>query len=336
MLEHRLAIVTAAAAFCLLVVGGTVNPTGSSLACPEAFVVCHGSLLPEMKGGVLFEHGHRLVAMAVGFLQIGLTVALLARRRRELGGLAIVTLVAVLVQGLLGALTVKYKLPWFVSTAHLTLAFLYLAALIFLAWRTRPDAPAALDRGSIDIGRARRAVAIAGVLVLGQIVLGGLVRHSGGALASIDWPLHQGSLWPGGPLVLQLHMAHRIGGVVVGVVAIACAVVVYRAARGHRRLRAMAAAVPFVIAGQIALGLWIIASFRQVPVVVAHFAGAATLWSLWVGMWWMTAARGPAERTIAARPTDRADAPASPRAAGVWQSDSVGAPASAARPGATS
>lgn len=301
MLEHRLAYATAAAAFVLLVIGGTVNPTGSSLACPEAFVVCHGQLFPELTGGVLYEHGHRLAAMTVGFLQIALT-AVLWRRRRALRGLGVALLVAVLVQGLLGALTVKFKLPWFVSTSHLTLAFLYLGALIYTAWRTRPAERAPASASTIDLGPARTAVIVATIAVLAQIVLGGLVRHGGAALASVDWPLHEGSVWPAGPLALKLHMAHRIAGVLVGLIATACAIVVWRAARGHARLRAMALAVPLAIAGQIVLGFWIVASMRQVPVVVAHFAGAATLWSLWVGMWWMTSSTAPvAAPTRAAR-----------------------------------
>jgi heme A synthase len=52
MLEHRLAKLAAAATFVLLVIGGTVNPTGSSLACPEPTLVCHGQLFPPMVGGV--------------------------------------------------------------------------------------------------------------------------------------------------------------------------------------------------------------------------------------------------------------------------------------------
>src|SRR5699024_268181 len=73
MLEHRLAKLAAAATFLLLVIGGTVNPTGSSLACPEPTFVCHGQLFPPMVGGVFYEHGHRLAAMTVGLLQIALT-----------------------------------------------------------------------------------------------------------------------------------------------------------------------------------------------------------------------------------------------------------------------
>jgi len=54
MLEHRLAKLAAAATFVLLVIGGTVNPTGSSLACPEPTLLCHKQLFPPMVGGVLY------------------------------------------------------------------------------------------------------------------------------------------------------------------------------------------------------------------------------------------------------------------------------------------
>src|SRR6476659_1698432 len=85
MLEHRFAKLAALAKFVLLVIGGTVNPTGSSLACPEPTIVCHGRLFPPMVGGVLYEHGHRLAAMTVGLLQIALTLVLLRRGLRRLG-----------------------------------------------------------------------------------------------------------------------------------------------------------------------------------------------------------------------------------------------------------
>src|SRR5690606_38366867 len=81
MVEHRFAQLTAAATFLLLVIGGTVNPTGSSLACPEPTFVCNGELFPPMVGGVFYEHGHRLAAMTVGLLQLALTAFLFTRRR---------------------------------------------------------------------------------------------------------------------------------------------------------------------------------------------------------------------------------------------------------------
>src|SRR4249920_3309258 len=186
MLEHRLAKLAAAATFVLLVIGGTVNPTGSSLACPEPTLVCHGQLFPPMVGGVLYEHGHRLAAMTVGLLQIALTVVLLRRGMRRLGAILLGLVIA---QGALGAITVAYKLPWFVSSGHLALGMSYFATLIYTAFRTRP-APSVIeleqhDRQRAELGRARSWILVACVAVFCQLLLGALVRHLGAALVCI-------------------------------------------------------------------------------------------------------------------------------------------------------
>ncbi|MCL4236184.1 MAG: COX15/CtaA family protein, partial [Deltaproteobacteria bacterium] len=81
MTLFRYAIALVAVTFVLLLVGGTVNPTGSSLACPD-WPLCYGQVFPKMEGGVLFEHTHRLVATLVGLMTIGLAVAI-ARARRD-------------------------------------------------------------------------------------------------------------------------------------------------------------------------------------------------------------------------------------------------------------
>src|SRR5580704_11003722 len=62
-------LVTIFATWCLLIVGGLVNPMGASMACPDwyFFPTCNGELWPDMVGGVLYEHGHRLAASVVGY-----------------------------------------------------------------------------------------------------------------------------------------------------------------------------------------------------------------------------------------------------------------------------
>lgn len=291
-LEHRWAKVTALATFLLLMAGGTVNPTGSSLACPEAFVICKGELFPEMTGGVLFEHGHRQIAMLVGLLQLGLSV-LLWIRRPALRRLAAVALVMVALQALLGALTVHFKLPWFVSTAHLMLAMAYFATTLYECWRTRP-APAGAPRRAAP--GVRRWIAIGGAAILAQILLGGLVRHHGAALASIELPLHHGSLWVAdAPLPLQLHLAHRLGGVLLGGIAVVAAIAVARRAGDWTSLRRIALAVPVAVLLQITLGALVILSFRTVAITVLHFGGAALLWGLFSALWLTGAGIAPAE-----------------------------------------
>jgi heme a synthase len=286
MLEHRFTKVAAFATFVLLIIGGTVNPTGSSLACPEPSLVCHGQLFPDMVGGVLYEHGHRLAAMTVGFLQIALTI-LLFRRRPQLRRLALLMLLMVVVQGALGALTVKYKLPWYVSTAHLLVAMSYFATLIYTAFLTRP-APSVIEletheRQRNELGKAARWILIAVGAVFVQLLLGALVRHLGAAMVCLGMPTctMSGDWWPDAP-VQNLHMIHRGFGVVVGIVTTIAAVQVYRSAKSWPAMRLLALIAPLLVATQIFLGIYTVMTMRSVPIAVGHFAGACALWALWM------------------------------------------------------
>ncbi|HSD90972.1 MAG TPA: COX15/CtaA family protein [Kofleriaceae bacterium] len=304
MLEHRFAKLAAGATFILLVIGGTVNPTGSSLACPEPTFVCHGQLFPPMVGGVLYEHGHRLAAMTVGFLQIALTIFLFRSGRKRL---AFGLLGMILAQGLLGAITVKYKLPWFVSTFHLLLGMSYFAMLIYTAFRTRP-APSALEldrheRLRADLGPARRWIGIACGFVFAQLLLGALVRHFGAAMVCLGMPscTIRGDWWANLAPVQHVHMIHRGVGVLVAIATTIAAVMVYRRTRSWPQLRLLAIIAPLLVCAQIALGIFTVMTMRSVPVAVGHFAGAASLWALWMSAWLMTARRQKAVEIAPAR-----------------------------------
>ena len=291
MLEHRFAKLAAGATFILLVIGGTVNPTGSSLACPEPTLVCHGQFFPPMVGGVLYEHGHRLFAMTVGLLQIALTITLLMRGRKALG-LGLIGMI--LAQGTLGAITVKFKLPWYVSTFHLLLGMSYFAMLIYTAFATRP-APSAMElerheklRG--ELGNARRWIAIACGFVFAQLLLGALVRHFGAALVCLGMPscTMRGDWWTGLAPVQHVHMIHRGFGVIVALVTTIAAINVYRRTRSWPQLRLLSMIAPVLVLAQVALGIATVLTWRAVPVAVGHFAGAASLWALWMSAWLMT------------------------------------------------
>src|SRR5438132_742659 len=115
---HRLAVATAASTFVLLFVGGLVTSTGSALAVPD-WPLSFGQVFPPMVGGVLFEHGHRLVATLVGCLTLVLALWIaIAEPRPAVRASGLVALFAVVLQGVLGGVTVLYKLPLAVSGTH--------------------------------------------------------------------------------------------------------------------------------------------------------------------------------------------------------------------------
>lgn len=282
MAEYRLALATVVATFALLVIGGLVYATGSSLACPD-WPLCYGKFFPPMEGGVLFEHGHRLVALVVVALTAALATLVWRRRRGAHRALAALAVVLVLGQALLGAATVLLKLPLLVSAGHLATSMAFFSAVIALAAGLRPAAPVAPPAGG-----ARWLSALAAVAVYLQIVLGAFVRHTGAGLAcGGDLLLCQGALWPtDGPT--WLHMAHRLAGVLVAALVVVAAVPAWSAARAARRrdLAALAAVGPLLAVAQVAAGLWTVATSIAIPVVTLHLALGALLLGteLWLAL----------------------------------------------------
>jgi cytochrome c oxidase assembly protein subunit 15 len=279
---HRFAVLTAGATFVLLFAGGLVTSTGSGLAVPD-WPLAFGQFFPEMVGGVLFEHGHRLVASGVGLLTLVLAGWVVLRDSRpavRLLGLA--ALAAVILQGVLGGITVLYKLPLAVSVTHACLAQIFFCLTITLAVLTGPTWTSGRTVGT-DTGRPSLAFLAAGVvgLVFGQVILGALTRHMKAGLAIPDFPLAFGQLVP--PLVtphITVHFAHRVGALLVTT---AIAGLLVRVERRHgdvpalRRPIRLAAALVVV---QILLGGLTIWTARAVVPTTTHLVvGAAILGS---------------------------------------------------------
>lgn len=274
---HRLAVATAASTFVLLFVGGLVTSTGSALAVPD-WPLSFGQVFPPMVGGVLFEHGHRLVATLVGCLTLVLALWIaIAEPRPAVRASGLVALFAVVLQGVLGGVTVLYRLPLAVSVTHACLAQTFFCLTVALAIVTGPgwtSPPTAVRPDERPIALLAGATTAA---VFAQLVLGALMRHLGAGLAIPDFPLAFGRVLP--PLVTPLvtvHFAHRMGAVIV---VLSVATTVARAARSPRaELRRPALVAAALVVVQVALGASIIWTRRAVVPTTSHVAlGAALL-----------------------------------------------------------
>jgi heme a synthase len=272
---HRFAVLTAGATFVLLFLGGLVTSTGSGLAVPD-WPLSFGQVFPPMVGGVLFEHGHRLAAATVGCLTVALALwTVVGEARPGVRALGLLALLAVVLQGVLGGVTVLYKLPIAVSVTHACLAQAFFCLTVTLALVTGPAWSAPRPR------RTPAALAgLAGVttaVVFGQLVLGALMRHMHAGLAIPDFPLAFGRLVP--PLVtsyIAVHFAHRVGALVVALAVGATAVQVLRHAEGPWLRRPALLAVGLV-ALQVTLGALTIWSRRAVLPTTTHLVVGAGL-----------------------------------------------------------
>src|ERR1043166_70808 len=130
---HWFGLVRAGATFFLIIAGANVTSHDAGLATSD-WPLSNGQFFPEMVGKLFWEHGHRMVATTVGLLTIGLLIYVRFKERRQwVRRLGVFALLAVIVQGLLGGLTVKLMLPLAVSGAHATLAQLFFCTTVSLA-----------------------------------------------------------------------------------------------------------------------------------------------------------------------------------------------------------
>ena len=286
---HRYNRLLAAVSLCLIAAGGLVTSTGSGLAVPD-WPNTYGYFmfsfpLSMMVGGILYEHGHRLIATTVGLMTIVLAVWLTrVEPRRWVRRLGWVALAAVIAQGLLGGLTVLYFLPPPISISHAGLAQVFFMLIVSLAiftspgWLTRYGRDQETTRTIVDDIALRRLAVVTPIAVYIQILIGATMRHTGAGLAIPDFPLAFGRIipptWDPG---IAIHFAHRVGAVIVVTLVVALSGHVLARQRTRNELVRPAVLLLFIVVTQFALGAWTVLSQKHVAVNTAHVATGALL-----------------------------------------------------------
>lgn len=302
---HRIALLTAAATFPLIFMGGLVTSHGAGMSVPDwpnSYGYSMFLFPPRLWiGGILYEHTHRLMGTVVGMLSILLAVwAWKIEPRLWVRWLALAVLEVVILQGVLGGLrVVLVKLDLAIVHACLAQAFFCLTALMAVVtsrwWMISPDLSSSQDaaKGRVLIGLSISAV----IIIYLQLIAGAIMRHYEAGLAIPDLPLVYGHLLPpvsqdglnainhyrDGNLHMNrvslgqiwLHFSHRIGAIFVSAAIIVLAARVIRHHRRHAALLRPAIMLCVLLLVQLTLGILTVLLKKPADIASSHVAVGA-------------------------------------------------------------
>jgi protoheme IX farnesyltransferase len=277
-LLRRLAWTGAALAFGLIVLGGVVRITGSGMGCGEHWPRCHGEWFPPLDLPTMIEIGHRWAAALVSLVVLALGAVAWVRHRNEprLRTPATLATVLLVVQVLLGAVTVKLALPPWVVITHLANAMALLAVLIVTALRAgETDHPASVaDRHRLQ--KLAWATAGFGFLV---ILFGAQVANFGAGLLCLGLPLCNGTLLPPTARLGALHWTHRVLAFLFLGLVLTLTALVLRDTTSGRGLRRWTLLVAGVTGLQLGVGAMMVTYLLPAELRVAHLLVGALLWA---------------------------------------------------------
>ena len=307
---HLLCVAFVLVTFLVLNRGGQVTSRGAGLAVPDfPRVYGHNMIFYPValwRGGIYWEHTHRLVAAMGGCMAIVVAYVFRSTQRHRpwLQWYGVALLAAYITQGLMGGYRVT-ELSVVAAMAHGVLGQLILCGTVIAAaatsrhWIDGPKRGEASRSGKTLLQR-RCSLLLAALLL--QLVLGVFVRHGGAALAIPDFPLAYGALVPpfaaevieteydervpydadhAGiyPTTLQVavHWSHRLGAILVIVAATWTLLGVYRHAATVSAIVKPAITVALLVVPQAVLGAWVVLSGHQVDTATVHHAVGAAL-----------------------------------------------------------
>jgi cytochrome c oxidase assembly protein subunit 15 len=297
LLFRRLALLGAALAATVVVLGAWVRLTDAGLGCPD-WPGCYGHVYPQADHNftkAIHEMTHRYFATTLGIIIISLLAWALWNRKTRGQPLLAVALLFVLVclQGALGALTVTLLLKPLIVTAHLLGG---LTTLGILWWLSRTPQRRELSGRELDL-RKFALVGLAALLL--QISLGGWTSSNYAAVACPDLPTCQQSWWPhmdfrdafvlwrgldidytGGvlanPARIAIHVTHRIGALLAGGILIIVGALSFARAQ-DRGLKLIGALLMGAVLLQIGIGMSMVHFGMPLALATLHNAGAALL-----------------------------------------------------------
>jgi len=294
--------------YALILFGGIVRITGSGMGCGPDWPRCNGRWIPPFTFATLIEYTHRLLAAGISIVVLAVfAYAIVQRARPGFSGRAgllrplMLGAALLIVQILLGAITVRLDLPTSVTVIHFITASLFMATLIVTAVRAGAfgDAPIRAARAA-DAARGAANVALAAAVLGLMVVSFGAVTANmvGAPLACQGFPLCNGNLLPAADVpAMHAHWGHRLLALLLLLHVVGAVLVARRRGASSAVVRAATASLILVLT-QIAVAAALVLLYLPKPLQALHLAVGTAVWFGLVV--WLSLARRDVLRDTAA------------------------------------
>jgi protoheme IX farnesyltransferase len=307
-LLRRLSWTAAVLAFGLIVLGGVVRITGSGMGCGDHWPLCNGEWFPPLDLPTMIEIGHRWAAALVSILVLAMAAVAWIPHRSEprLRTPATLALVLLVVQVLLGAVTVKLALPPWVVITHLANAMVLLGVILLTALRAGSGSSVPEQKRHSAHGQ----VVLTGALGFVVILFGAQVANFHAGLLCLGFPLCNGRVLPPNNHLAFLPWAHR--ALAFGFLAAVVVLAMRLSRRSDPDSRSVRRSVAVVVAAtvlQIAVAAAMVLELLPPALRAAHLLIGTLIWGALVVLAFYSA-RTPVEAVEPAARSAPEDRPA--------------------------
>ena len=240
------AIITSIVTYLVILLGVLVTTTNSGHGCGNTWPFCHGQIIPNViTVAGLIEYNHRIISTLDGTLVLVLTVWawFMYRPDFRVKLFAFLSLLFVVLQGALGALTVMFEgtlaLTWILSI-HFGLSLIAFASVILLTIRLFQVGRERQDRqAQIYSAVPRLQLPVWSLAIYTYIVVytGALVEHTGAVTGcGTSLPGCGSTYLPGFATLAGIQVLHRYAAALLWLLVLCLLLVVLRSYRQRRDL----------------------------------------------------------------------------------------------------
>ena len=261
-----------------ITLGGVVRVTESGLGCPD-WPLCDGEIIPDLDYHTAIEWGHRVSGSFIGIIILVISffsTKFFGLKSRE-SFIALSLLLLVLIEGVLGGITVLTELEWWVRLIHLGVSFIILYELAYLYAISKPE----LSRNSFNnklnpIHEKILFLLLPSVLVL--MLYGSTIVGLGANSSCMSWPACMGQWITFKDKSYFIHMIHRYLAAIIGLLILYSAHFVGRFSSKNTFVKLISRSLSIMFILQIIFSVLLVTAGFTNLLRVIHLTFAAAIW----------------------------------------------------------